>query len=568
MPQPQQNLSLSAPAFQGVNTEASPLSQDVTFASKADNAVIDQFGRLGSRKGFKNYVASYALGGISPPVGYTEFAVRTYSMQHSEGVLPAVGVAVEWFNESTSLGTEHYIGFVDLSSAVVTLVDIPAPYDNVDTVQGQMVAFNGPNNTNYYLFPGNAMLVIDPVGKTVTTASSSGGWYPPQDGATQGTNVFSAEMGGDVACSAYGRLWVSGVEGDTSRIYYSNLEDPFTWYDGTTDQSGGTQNTGGYIDVSQYWPNGVDQIKAIAAHNNMLVVFGRNSILLYGNPIGDPAAVGGIFLQDAIEGIGLVTRDAVTSTGSDVIFVDDTGVRSLGRSVQEQSVPVGDLTANVRTAFSNRLQVTSDLSTVSLTYWPQEGLAVCNFSAEGFSYVLDMRAPSSTGGSRVTTWSNVRFDRSIHVEDDNDDLIMLGSLESHGLYEYTGGYDVVSETYKFTYQSNPLTFGDSVRQKFPKRMDITVVSRDADTIANARWGFGGSLKYSKQLSIEALVPAYWGQAQYGIGTYGPGVESVKRYRVNTKGSGAFITLGMEATLDGGFFSIQELNIQTLLGRIY
>ena len=45
------------------------------------------------------------------------------------------------------------------------------------------------------------------------------------------------------------------------------------------------------------------------------------------------------FLQDAIEGMGAVSRDAVCSNGSDVLFVDDSGVRSLGRSIQEQSQP-------------------------------------------------------------------------------------------------------------------------------------------------------------------------------------------------------------------------------------
>jgi len=564
MAQPQQNLSLTAPAFQGVNTEDSPLSQDVTFAYTADNAVIDQFGRLGSRKGFKSYVSSYDLSAITPPATQARHEVRTYSMVHSEGVRPAIGMDIEWFDsQDTSLGTTYHIGLVDLSSQTVKVLDIPAPSSSLSTVKGKLVPFPGQYNTLYYLFSGNSMMVVDPVGESVTYANLDPEWIPPQDDS----GVISNDLDGDVACAAYGRLWVSGVGGNTGRIYYSSLENPYWWYDGRGVPAE-SQNTGGIIDVSQYWPNGVDRIKGIVAHNNMLVVFGRNSILLYGNPTGDPAAIGGIYLQDAIDGMGLVARDAVCSTGNDVLFVDDTGVRSLGRSVQEQSVNIGDLTANVRTAFTNKVQQTADLSSITLSYWPQEGLAVCNFSAEGFAYVLDQRKLSSTGGSRITTWSNVRFDRSLHVEDDNDDLILLGSRESHGLYEYAGGYDVVSETYKFSYQSNPLGFGDNVRQKFPKRMDITVVSRDAQTIANARWGFGDSLKYSKQLTIDALIPAYWGQARYGIDRYGPGQEAVTRYRVHTKGSGDFVVLGMEATLDGGFFSIQELNIQTLLGRIY
>ena len=221
----------------------------------------------------------------------------------------------------------------------------------------------------------------------------------------------------------------------------------------------------------QYWPNGRDNISAIKAHNNMLVVFGRNSILLYGNPQGDPAAIGGIFLQDAIDGFGLVSRDAVISTGADMLFIDDSGVRSLGRSVQEQSVPVGDLTANVRTDIQQTIFSTADQSSISLSYWPQESLVIANFPATSQAFILDMRRPSSTGGMRITTWTETTFDRSIHIEDSDDDLILMGANDGLGLKEYRGYIDSTSSTYRFSYQSNQLTFGDSVRQKFPKRMD-------------------------------------------------------------------------------------------------
>ena len=567
MPQPQQNLSLTAPAFQGVNTEDSPLSQDITFAAEADNAVIDQLGRLGSRKGFRTYASSYDTSALTPPAGWDFFEAKAHSMCHSSGLKPVVGFEIEWFDvvasNPVSLGTTYHFGLVSLTGSTVKFLS--GPHDSLNSMKGQIVAFDGPNGSEYYVLPGpnEPMLVIDPVGETVSVLSLDGGFIAPQDDG----GVISTDLAGDVACAAYGRLWVSGVDGNKQRIYYSSLENPYWWYDGraTPAQS---QNTGGIIDVSQYWPNGRDEVVGIVAHNNMLVVFGRNSILLYGNPVGDPAAIGGIFLQDAIDGMGLVNRDAITSTGNDVLFVDDTGVRSLGRSIQEQSVAIGDLTANVRTEFTRKVQGTADLSSITLTYWPQEGFTVCNFADEGFAYIVDNRRPSSTGGSRVTTWSNVRFDRSLHVEDGSDDLVLMGSRETHALYEYVGYRDLVSETYKMTYKSNPIGFGDNVRQKFPKRMDVTVVSRDNPTAATARWGFGDELKYSKALDITATIPAFWGSAQYGISNYGAGAESVKRYRVNTKGSGALVVLGVDAVIDGGFFSMQELNIQTLLGRIY
>ena len=79
MSQPQQNISIQAPAFQGINSEESPLIQDATFASRANNAVVDEFGRLGARKGFRNFVQSWVTGGITVPTGATVSASQFHT---------------------------------------------------------------------------------------------------------------------------------------------------------------------------------------------------------------------------------------------------------------------------------------------------------------------------------------------------------------------------------------------------------------------------------------------------------------------------------------------------------
>jgi hypothetical protein len=565
MAQPQQNISIQAPAFQGINSEESPLVLDATFCSRANNAVVDEYGRVGARKGFRNYVDAWNYPTVVPPVGALSLTSDTHSMGHTDGSKPIVGMEVTWWDDATpgqgtELGTDYYFGLVDLTTDEVEIIDIPTPHNTLSCVMGQIVTF--ANDGKYYIFSDQPMLVVDPVAKTCTTMSSDAGWLPPQDDS----GIFSTEMDGDVATAGYGRVWVSGVGGDYQRIYYSSLENPYWWYDGKAVPTE-SQNTGGIIDVSQYWPIGTDRIVAIRAHNNMLVVFGRNSILLYGNPQGDPAAVGGIYLQDTIEGMGCIARDGIAATGNDLLFLDDTGVRSLGRSIQEQSVAIGDLTANVRGDVSYLINQTQDLDTITLSYWPQEGLTVLNFTEFKKTFVMDMKRPSSTGGARMTTWTEAKWDRSLHVEDGVTDTVLLGSNDGTGLKEYRGQIDDVNASYRFSYQSNPLTFGDSVRQKFPKRMDLTIVTRDNPCVAYARWG-SSTLEYQKELNVESQVVGQWGVAQFGNSTYGQSADTIKRYRVNTKGSGAFVTLGLDADISGGVFSLQELNIQTLLGRIY
>lgn len=561
MAQPQQNLSLSAPAFQGINTEDSPLTQDITFAARANNAVIDEYGRIGSRRGFRNYATSVSFAGVTPP-SHDSYTYTVGSMAHSEGFAPSCAVEFRFETGGSVTDVVHYLCTIDTSTNTLT-VGTHATSLTSKVLEAQIVFFA---NLYYVFTAGESALELDPATGAVTKLKDGAGFLAPQDDSG---NLTNGDITGDVACAAYGRLWVTGVDGDYQKIWYSDLNDGRVWYDGKAAPTD-PLNTAGGIEVSEYWPAGRDRIVAIRAWNNMLAVFGRNSILMYGNPQGDPASVGGIFLQDAIDGIGLVSRDAVTSTGSDLLYVDDSGVRSLGRTVQEQSAVIGDLTANIRTDISDKIRSVVDKESIKIGYWPEDSLVVVAFGTEKLAYVLEASRPSSTGGWRVTSWSNLTWQNMLHVEDADANFILMGG--DGGLKQYIGGsdqaFDGTEETFKFEYISNPISFGDQVRQKFPKRMDLTIISRDDDTVARARWGFGGSLQYSKTLNVEALLPAYWGAAEYGSATYGEGAELVRRYRVHTKGSGALITLGVDATMDGGFFSLQELNIQTLLGRIY
>ena len=53
-----QIASISAPGFFGLNTQDSPLDLNQGFALVATNAVIDQYGRIGSRQGWSRVNAA------------------------------------------------------------------------------------------------------------------------------------------------------------------------------------------------------------------------------------------------------------------------------------------------------------------------------------------------------------------------------------------------------------------------------------------------------------------------------------------------------------------------------
>ena len=58
MAEQRQNIYIAAPGFKGLNTADSPVAQDASFASIAENAVIDQFGRIAARKGLNKQTTS------------------------------------------------------------------------------------------------------------------------------------------------------------------------------------------------------------------------------------------------------------------------------------------------------------------------------------------------------------------------------------------------------------------------------------------------------------------------------------------------------------------------------
>lgn len=138
-----------------------------------------------------------------------------------------------------------------------------------------------------------------------------------------------------------------------------------------------------------------------------------------------------------------------------------------------------------------------------------------------------------------------------------------------GALEYNGYLNYDNQPYLMKYQSNDFTFGDSVRQKFVKQVDFTLASTFIDAPAVVRWGYDGLLSYSANKTINAQQPALFNVAYFNQGEeFGSGLSTFKRYRTNTKGSGQTVAVGLEVEIAGNSLAIQEINIQTLIGRIY
>jgi len=293
MAQQLQSITITAPGFAGINTQDAPLAQEPSFAAVADNCIIDKEGRIAARKGYDLLNGNDLLGSSAGVEALHEFVAQ-------DGDITFLSAG----NNKIFTGT-------------TTMVDASPGSYTITTNNWKIVSFND----HAFLFQrGYEPLVYSDHAGTVDkmSAHAHATGTPPQ---------------GHEVLAAFGRLWVADFTADKSTIYWSDLLNGTHWTGGST----------GSIDITKVWPTGYDTIVALAAHNGFLVIFGRNSIVIYSGA-DDPSTM---TLSDTISNIGCVNRDAVVSTGRDLIFLDDSGVRSLARTIQEKSAPIGDVSKNV-----------------------------------------------------------------------------------------------------------------------------------------------------------------------------------------------------------------------------
>ena len=376
MAQPLQSINLVAPAFMGINTEDSPIAQDTAFAEVADNAIIDRRGRLASRKG--NTLLS-----TNKTVLGTDYLHKIHE-----------------FYDSANNEVIFSTGNNKIMTGTTTLVDATPGSYTITANDWKIVNFN---DKAYFFQRGYDPLVYDNANglRTFTVANS---------GATNAT--FKANE----VLAAYGRLFVVGNATNDSVIYWSDLLNGNAFTGGSS----------GSIDVTKAWPNGFDKVVALAAHNNFLIVFGENNIIVYSGA-DSPASMA---IHDTIAGVGCVDRNSIQDIGTDILFLTPTGLRGLGRTIQEKSLPITDLSRNIKQELiANTIATATPVSTV---YSPENYFYLLCFSDLSLVYCFDIRATLENGAYRVTRWPSVDFKS---FQKDRNGKIYIGFIGGLGQYD-------------------------------------------------------------------------------------------------------------------------------------
>ena len=501
MAQQLQSINLAAPAFKGVNTEDSPLAQDPSFAEVADNAVIDKRGRIAARKGHVVITTNKtALGSGSIRV------IKEFEKSSGTNVILSAG------NNKIFTGT-------------TTLTDAtPASY-TITADNWKIVNFN----EKAYLFQkSHAPLVYD--GTSVVRL----------DSVTNAAGVVQ----GDEVCSAYGRLWVVGTDSNSSVVYWSDLLIGHDFSNGTS----------GSIDISKVWPDGYDEIVALAAHNGLLIIFGNHSIVVYEGAEAPEAMA----LSDTIAGVGCVDRDTVQHTGTDVLFLSHTGLKSFSRTTQQKSMPMSSLSGNITKDIINALQTENNF--FRSVYSPEEGFYLLTFVGQNITYCFDVRGTLENGSYRVTRWVLTGFTSYTRQEDGD---VLIGTV--NGISTYSGYKDNDSK-YRFKYYSPSLTFGDSSKIKILKKLKPTLVGANNATVF-LKWAYDFKGTYSTaEFTVGDQITGLFGKSEYTDVEFTGGALTNQK-SVNTTGYGTSVVVGLEADIDGSQLSLQEINVMALLGKV-
>ena len=591
--------SFAAPGFFGLNSQDSGVTLASGFATKADNCVIDKFGRIGSRKGWTKL----------NPTSFNSSSVKTvfeFVKADNNLIFAAAGNKIYGQHPITGAYVEYPVGGTlfcpaatttySQTGTTVTVTHSSHGYTTGDKVyfgptsgtadegiytvtvtSGSVFYFTSPSSettsgsancinilTTYSITDDNWQPINMPLG-TGPTASAHAVWVQAGHlplvmhklGTAPHTHVdgYGFQRLGDIAtfpspytvdtfkpsCGlyAFGRLWVANVStADTQTVYFTDIQDPSDW----------TTGTAGYLDISAVIPTG-DPIVALAQHNNFLIIFCKKHIVIYSGA-DDPAT---ITLNDVITNIGCIARDTVQSVaGTDILFLSDTGVQSLLRLTQERSLPLRDVSKNVRDELMSYVNG-EVLEGVKGIYYPNDAMYLLALPVSKVTYCFDTRGTLENGGARVTVWNQINPTAFCVMQDRNLYLGEVGYIGKYNTYQDNGS------TYRMVYFTSFFDLDKPTNTKILKKLAMTAIGGSAQPLT-VKWGFEYSELYrSGSLILPSQTSSYFNVDEYNIGKYSDGIDLVNK-QINLSGNGKVIQLGFESDINGNPLSVQKIDL--------
>jgi hypothetical protein len=539
MAKPLQTSTISAPGFLGVNTQESSVDLASGYALEAYNCVIDKFGRIGARRGWQKQNASTNADLLTNDIEFL------FELPETSTVLAGGNNKLFSFASGT-ITTESVYDNAGTSTISYTI-------SGNDWSASSIVYGEGPDISPhaYVCQAGHAPLVYHKLGSGHAHTGSYG-FQVLDDGTNAVGSVPTPYSGNETqfqpnfVLGAYGRTWWADIAGDTQTVYFSAL------LDGTNLSTGDS----GYLSLVDVFPNG-DEVVGLSAHNGFLIIFGKRNIAVYANPID----VTRLELVDLIANVGCIARDSIVNTGTDVMFLSDTGVRSIARVIQEKSAPINDISFNVRDDLVNNVAGEANKEKIKAAYYPRDAFYLLTLPSANYVYCFDLRGRLQNGAARVTVWDSLK-PKSLHVTYGGD--LLIGKEGYIG--KYFGFLDNDS-TYRLRYYTNYFDLGNPTSLKFLKKGTFVVIGGIGQDVA-LKYGFDyidSFRSITKTLATGATVSEY-NIAEYGIDEYTSGLK-LEEVKANLGGSGSIIQLGFEADINQNPLSIQKIDVYLKSGKV-
>jgi hypothetical protein len=534
-------VTFQNPGSKGLNTQDSTGALDASWATELLNAVFDNSGRIAARKGWIKLTTS------GTPGAHNIDQLHCYEDGTSTVLISASN-------------NNLYYGTTSLTSIKGAL----APTAN----NWQFLNWNDGTNRKVLAWQASHA----PIVSTVTYPAAVPGNFSAIAASTGSVPQGNAAMVG------WGRVWAS--DSDNLIIKFSGLLNETQW------ASGGA----GSFDTRYYWPKNGDFIVALAQYQDNIVVFGRRNILIYSGTLTPATA---ITLIDKIEGVGCVARDSVQSLGNDIIFLSETGLRTLSRTLTTSrstgsKIPMQEVAPQARDEIVQ--YISGNETSIRSCFNVDQGfyLLVLPDSNDHVEFIVDLKGLKTQnllGGdsfdmdnARVAKWSgwsaySVAYGRN---------QVMYGGFtntadSNNRVVGYYGGYLDNTSTYNFSWKSPWMDLGaedGSVSGNFikvPKEAVIFTVGGLGSTYT-VTWGFDFSPIYNNYniaLPASGEPTAEWGQSgtEWGTSEWGYSTSlTLTKNKSSLWASGQVMRIGVSVPVDSTAFALQRIDIYLKKGR--
>jgi len=554
MPAEQLNpLVLNTVGVYGLNTQASPSALPPEWLSKADNIILDEQGRISSRKGIQQVSTSISGEVVQSLVEY----------RAADGTTKIFA------------GTDDDIYFVDTSNTPYTL-DAQTRTGTPQTITAGHWEWVNFNEKLYGFQNGHTPVYYS--GTAWTDLVDLGSYNAPS-----GITTFDPNC----ALGEYGRLWVGGITENSNVVYYSDTLQGDKWNTGAA----------GQIDLKTVWGN--DYIMGISAFMGKLVIFGTQNIAIYNNPY-DPTELA---LDELIEGIGLKARDSVAHLGDDIVFLSNTGVRSLARTVtSDGKMPLRNFSKNIRDELALNI-VSANMTQCKAAYCLCGGFYMLAFPEKNVIYYMDFTIINPDSTPRISKFvfdtgecptaflstvdgamwmgrnnaaANIAKYQNYYDQLKTDVTATYGTqvaCEAAGhTWESTNSecWSTTNVTYSGSFRTTWLDFGNPSITKILKEFYGVIVGGKDMTI-----DFTWYRDYNVQGTTQSFTlrptgtgtPYLWGASGslYGAAKFAPSYNPTE-YKLPLSRTGKVIQIEMKAGIYGYKASLQSIALQAKQGK--